>query len=418
MKSILQILLSLFVFEMANAQLYINTDMVIQNGETLYADDTIKFGNTANVLSYGTLQSSKGIQTNQSAINTGKTGYIVSPVQSGVNTSFDLGTSSSNNRISIHHTSASTVDYQLAVRDSVYENPATNNLAITGHSINKTWIVHPLSNSSNTNIDLQWAVANEQSGFNRNNCGLAQWQSGVSNTWSFSNNTSAANNTGLLFSKSSNMGNLNAGIYYYNVGDNTNPYSLQATLNLIVFLEGLYQGNGAMTAAPFSADGTSPATIADTITVDLHEQSGANNLAYSITGTLNTNGTAVINFPAAVNSNSYYIAVRHRNSIETWSAAPVIFSSSGTSYNFSSALSQAYGDNLKDDGNGLFIIYSGDINQDGSIDFNDYPVLDISSNNGDLGYLTYDLNGDASIDFNDYPILDINSNNGIISIRP
>jgi hypothetical protein len=52
------------------------------------------------------------------------------------------------------------------------------------------------------------------------------------------------------------------------------------------------------------------------------------------------------------------------------------------------------------------------------VDFNDYPDLDISSNNGDLGYFTTDLNGDASVDFNDYPIIDINSNNGIIAIKP
>jgi hypothetical protein len=54
----------------------------------------------------------------------------------------------------------------------------------------------------------------------------------------------------------------------------------------------------------------------------------------------------------------------------------------------------------------------------GSVDFNDYPALDISSSNGDLGYLSYDLNGDASVDFNDYPLIDVNSSNGIISINP
>ena len=50
--------------------------------------------------------------------------------------------------------------------------------------------------------------------------------------------------------------------------------------------------------------------------------------------------------------------------------------------------------------------------------FNDYPDLDISSSNGDLGYLSYDLNGGASVDFNDYPVIDINSNNGIITLTP
>jgi hypothetical protein len=69
-------------------------------------------------------------------------------------------------------------------------------------------------------------------------------------------------------------------------------------------------------------------------------------------------------------------------------------------------------------GNGVFAIFSGDINQDGAIDFNDYPALDISSSNGDLGYLATDLNGDASTDFNDYPLIDINSSLGIIKLTP
>jgi hypothetical protein len=64
------------------------------------------------------------------------------------------------------------------------------------------------------------------------------------------------------------------------------------------------------------------------------------------------------------------------------------------------------------------MIYTGDINQDGSIDFNDYPLIDISNINGDLGYLPTDLNGDASTDFNDYPIIDFNSILGVVKLTP
>jgi hypothetical protein len=73
---------------------------------------------------------------------------------------------------------------------------------------------------------------------------------------------------------------------------------------------------------------------------------------------------------------------------------------------------------LINDGTGRFMMYTGDINQDGAVDFNDYPLIDISSNNGDLGYFATDLNGDASVDFNDYPTLDINSANGVLTIKP
>jgi hypothetical protein len=190
-----------------------------------------------------------------------------------------------------------------------------------------------------------------------------------------------------------------------------------AQLSVTAFLEGLYIGSNTMVSSPFAANGISPSNIADTIAVELHNTSSPYALVYTATSTLSTSGTANLVFPAGSIGNSYYIAIKHRNSIETWSANPVLMSAS-TSYNFSSALTQAFGNNLSNMGNSKFAIFSGDINQDGSVDFNDYPDLDISSSNGDLGYLPYDLNGDASIDFNDYPILDINSSNGIIKLTP
>jgi hypothetical protein len=193
------------------------------------------------------------------------------------------------------------------------------------------------------------------------------------------------------------------------------------TLNLTVLLEGLYNdGIGAMIPAPFSADGISPTSIADTVTVELHSSTAPYAKEFSITGTISTAGIGTFTFPVGANGNSYYIVIKHRNSIETWSANPVLLtaSGSGTSYNFSNNVSKAFADNLSLVGTGKYAIYTGDINQDGSVDFNDYPELDISTNNGDLGYYVTDLNGDASVDFNDYPVLDVNTNIGIITITP
>jgi hypothetical protein len=192
----------------------------------------------------------------------------------------------------------------------------------------------------------------------------------------------------------------------------------QVQLSLVAFLEGLYLGNGLMISAPFAADGITPNTIADTITVELHDTITPFISNYSVKGTLSTTGTANITFPATAIGNSYFVVVKHRNSIPIWSASPLFIDTIGTSYNFSISASSTLGNNLSNDGNGIFMMYTGDINQDGSVDFNDYPPLDISSNNGDLGYNVFDLNGDSSVDFNDYPILDINSNLGIIEITP
>ena len=89
-----------------------------------------------------------------------------------------------------------------------------------------------------------------------------------------------------------------------------------------------------------------------------------------------------------------------------------------TNYDFSSGAGQAFGNNIIDDGTGIFLLYSGDINQDGSVDFADYPDLDLGSSNGDIGYLATDLNGDSSVDFADYPLIDPSSSLGIILFRP
>jgi hypothetical protein len=183
-----------------------------------------------------------------------------------------------------------------------------------------------------------------------------------------------------------------------------------------VFLQGMYLSNSQMTASPYNYDNTLPQSIADTIIVELHSSINNHDSLFAWRGILNINGAAIANFPSMVIGNSYFIVLKHRNSVETWSSGPVLFSGN-TAYNFSLNNLQAYGDNLLNN-SGIYLIYSGDINQDGSIDFNDYPSLDIASSNGLLGYNSNDINGDASVDFNDYPIIDQNSSNGIISVKP
>lgn len=209
---------------------------------------------------------------------------------------------------------------------------------------------------------------------------------------------------------SSTTGNINQGVQQ--------PYEFYTVaFYLKSMLQGLYLGNGKMIASPFSADGISPLSIADTITVELRANTTPFNVIHTIKGLLDTGGNASITFPGSVNGNSYYVVVGHRNSIATWTANPVTFSAS-TNYDFTSSISSAFGSNLADDGTGVFMLFSGDINQDGSVDFNDYPDLDFSSSNGDLGYYATDLNGDASVDFNDYPVIDLNSSLGVLMITP
>lgn len=188
------------------------------------------------------------------------------------------------------------------------------------------------------------------------------------------------------------------------------------SLSLTLFLEGLYTGSSTMTAAPYNSNPAYSSTVADTVTVELHSGTAPYAKVDSATAVVSTSGALSTSFSSSRNANSYYIVVKHRNSVETWSASPVLFTSS-TSYNFSTAANKAYGSNLKNQG-GVYLMYSGDINQDGTVDFSDYPDLDTGNINGTTGYNAADLNGDGTVDFSDYPVIDTNSNNGVSKSTP
>lgn len=219
MKDLFFIFFSMIVLNKTYAQLYINGALTIQNGITVYVDDTAKLASLATLTVNGILQSTKGVNTNQNSINTGTTGSIISPIPSGVTKTYDIGT---NNKVTILHTSAGSINYQIALRDNVYINPQNNASVITTNAVNKTWIVQPLSNSTNNTIGLFWNATDELSGFIRSVSGMSKWQSGVTSAWAFVNGTSAATLTGSTpaYAKTVLVGNMNTGTYYFSVGGN------------------------------------------------------------------------------------------------------------------------------------------------------------------------------------------------------
>ena len=192
------------------------------------------------------------------------------------------------------------------------------------------------------------------------------------------------------------------------------------TLNLTsVLLEGLYIGGGTMRQAMGESGPQWPAGIADHITVELRNSSSYSTVEFMASDVeLMTNGSAIITIPAQ-HSDSYYITIKHRNHIETVSAAPVSFTDPSITYSFDD-LAQAFGNNLKEmvPGSGYFAIYGGDINHDGYVDSGDYPDVINDSFNYLYGYLNTDLNGDGWVDSGDYPMLVNNSYNYVTIIIP
>jgi len=119
-------------------------------------------------------------------------------------------------------------------------------------------------------------------------------------------------------------------------------------------------------------------------------------------------------------SGTYYIVVKHFNSIETWSKSKGELFTLGdtTIYDFTTSITQAYGNNLKLKGS-KYCVFSGDINQDGAINGIDLSNLDNDSYNSITGYyIRTDLNGDNIVDGSDLLIGDNNGFNFVITITP
>jgi hypothetical protein len=203
-------------------------------------------------------------------------------------------------------------------------------------------------------------------------------------------------------------------------------------LDIKLFVEGFYQGNGLMLSTLYdlfnNGFGTNDdPTATDTISVNLwynHTDSlAAPGPGHSMRLVLHNNGTAgSILSTADVSGKSYYIAVKPKNAMETWSKTPVSFggNSGNISYDFSTSLLKAFDDGanppMKSLGAGRFGFYSGDINQDGGINGDDMNFID--NDNGGFGYNISDLNGDMGTNGDDMNFVDNNATLGLFFARP
>lgn len=215
---------------------------------------------------------------------------------------------------------------------------------------------------------------------------------------------------------------------------------------------------GAYEAAAFTFNPTlrirvyldgAPPPKQEPVTIELRDNNGT---TYPLlTGsspfnvTLSTSGTVSLNCTGVTFPPTFYIVVKHRNSLQTWSkdggeTMPV---SNYMNYDFSSSPTQAYCSdavncNLVQDGCRYFIP-SGDVNQDGYIDWADQTLVGLdgkSPGNGTLPCpennfvfngpgistqtlpLSTDLNNDGVVDCYDVCIVDQNTANGFTHNSP
>ncbi|MDQ3018981.1 MAG: SBBP repeat-containing protein [Bacteroidota bacterium] len=160
--------------------------------------------------------------------------------------------------------------------------------------------------------------------------------------------------------------------------------------------------------------------IKDTVSVYLRNSTVPYAIVDLAKKIIDSAGNGTFKFFNATNSVPYYIVIKHRNSIETWSSGVNSFSLNNLTYNFTTAASKAYGSNQSqiDLFPIRFAIYSGDVNQDGIIDLSDLSLIDNDAFNFVSGYVKADVNGDNFVDLSDLTLGDNNAYNFVRLLRP
>ncbi|MBL0108531.1 MAG: T9SS C-terminal target domain-containing protein [Ignavibacteria bacterium] len=186
--------------------------------------------------------------------------------------------------------------------------------------------------------------------------------------------------------------------------------------NITVIAQGFYNGatlNKADTVRVYLRNNTAPYSVVDS--------------AAAVINATTFTGTFCFNYAP---SGTYYLQVRQRNHLETWSKSGGESYTAGSvnSFNFTTSSSQAYGSNQILSGS-KYCMYGGDVAggissgeiynyQDGSIDAADLSAIDNDALNSLSGYYPSDVTGDDFVDSGDLSITDNNSLLSVFTARP
>lgn len=247
--------------------------------------------------------------------------------------------------------------------------------------------------------------------------------------WTLSSGLTGASNTNTItvdFSSAANLESISV------CGVNSCGYGIPSILpvfvtlppkhmQLKVYLEGLLNSHFQMNEAmnnnhqPQWGQGT-----ADMITVELYESNNTITPVFTKDSVrLFTYGLTETFEILHLQSAEYYITIKHRNSIETWSAIPISFTQSDTLfYDFTDSATKAFMNNLQSVSGGFFAIFGGDVNQDGIVDGSDMSEVENAVNQFLTGYVEQDINGDGLIDGSDMALIDNNSTNFVHRKKP
>ncbi len=181
--------------------------------------------------------------------------------------------------------------------------------------------------------------------------------------------------------------------------------TLNKTLNLTMLMQGFYNSS-------------TNALMSDTVTVFVRNGTAPFAAIDSSKGFLNSNGQTSLYFTNVLNGGNYYLQIRHRNSLETWSKTTQTFTGGLMNYDFTTSAAKAFGDNITqvDASPVEYAVYGGDVNHDGAIDLNDIIQINNDANSFVSGYVITDLTGNNQTDLDDV-LIAYNNSVAFVSVK-
>ncbi len=295
--------------------------------------------------------------------------------------------------VAINHQSTSNLDITLTAPNGdsvkVFANQSANTLNQGLVTIFDDQADSSLSNSRFTTFSPVFKPANSLNSVLSGDKSQGKWIIKVTD-----NNLSDAGSTG--------------GILYAWGFQLNNQTETKLNLNISAIMQGFYNPSTDL-------------MIRDTMRMYIREQFSPYSILDSSVAFLDSTGLGLITVDAHLLKTGIQVQLKHRNSIETWTdGVGIILQNDNIQYNFSDDVSRAFGNNQIqiDSSPLLFGIYSGDVNQDGTIDASDLSDVDNDAFNSLSGYVRTDVTGDDFVDAADVSIVDNNAFNSVSVITP
>lgn len=195
-------------------------------------------------------------------------------------------------------------------------------------------------------------------------------------------------------------------VWRYNISlDNLNTWKHVTNINLTLGIEGLMNSAGKHN----KSDSITMVLRRSSYPYSIVDSASAKIDSATLTGSFNMKN---------VTTGNYYVVVRGKNIIETWSRTTAsITQYQSVNLNFTTSISVAYGNNLILK-NGKYCVHSGDLDYNGIIELSDVLTTFNDAGNFSTGIYLTDLNGDNIVDLQDMNIVNTNANKFIRIKRP